>query len=73
MKLIKIVVLIFILQSCSYNNYNVHEKNMEIQNKRMLKHDILYKKKMTKIRKKSSRSHSVSRKKQSKSKSKFII
>ena len=46
---------------------------MEIQNKRMIEHDLLYKKKMTKIRKKSSKSHSISRKKQSKGKSKFII
>ena len=69
------ILFILILQSCLYNNYSVHERNMEIQNKRMIEHDLLYKKKMTKIRKKASKSHSISRKKQSKSKhkSKFII
>jgi hypothetical protein len=74
MRLTKLLILlILILQSCSYNNYSVHERNMEVQNMRMIKHDISYKNKMIKTRKRSSKSHSVNHKKQRKSKSKFII
>lgn len=72
MRLTKLLILsILILQSCSYNNYSVHERNMEVQNMRMIKHDISYKNKMIKIRKKSSKSRSINHK--TKSKSKFII
>ena len=72
MKLTKLLILlILILQSCSYNNYNVHERNMEIQNMRMIEHDLLYKKKMNIARKRASKSHSNKHK--SKGKSKFII
>lgn len=74
MRLTKLLILlILILQSCSYNNYSVHERNMEIQNMRMIKHDISYKEKMIKTRKKSSKSRSINHKTRNKRKSKFII
>lgn len=65
------ILLLVIGFSCSYNNYSVHEKNMQVQYDRMMEHDALYKKKMIKVRKKASRSRSVNHK--TKTKSRLLI
>ena len=41
----------FLIISCSHKNYSVHENNLAIDNKRMIKQDKIMKKKMIKTRK----------------------
>jgi hypothetical protein len=68
----KLLILLFLLgYSCSHTNYSVHERNMQVQYDRMIEHDILYKNKMIKIRKKSAKSRSINHK--SKTKNRLFI
>jgi hypothetical protein len=41
----------FLIISCSPKNYSVHENNLAIDNKRMIKQDKIMKKKMIRARK----------------------
>jgi hypothetical protein len=43
--------LFFLIVSCSYSNYSVHENNLRVNNKIMIKNDKKMKKKMIKARK----------------------
>ena len=43
--------LFFLTVSCSQSNYSVHENNLSVGNKIMIKHDKKMKKKMIKARK----------------------
>lgn len=43
--------LFFLILSCSQSNYSVHENNLSVGNKIMIKHDKKMKKKMIKARK----------------------
>ena len=47
----KFIVLFMLFLSCSPKNYSVHERNMQLQHKGMIKHDLIMKGKMTKLRK----------------------
>jgi hypothetical protein len=54
----KFIVLLLLFLSCSPNNYSVHERNMQLQHKAMIKQDLIMKGKMTKLRKQGVRSYS---------------
>jgi hypothetical protein len=46
-----IFLYFFLIISCSYKNYSVHENNLAVGNKKMIKQDKIMKKKMIKARK----------------------
>lgn len=58
----KLLLLFLLLFSCSVN-YNVHERNIQLQHEGMIKQDLIMKKKMTKLRKQGVRSYSKNKKK----------
>ena len=66
-----IIILLILFVSCSVN-YGVHEKNMRLQHDRMIKHDLIMKNKMIKIRKQGVRSYSKVKKVRNKPNRKFI-
>jgi hypothetical protein len=52
----RFILLLILLFSCS-TNYNVHERNLQLQHNGMIKQDIIMKNKMTKLRKQGVRSY----------------
>lgn len=54
----KFIVLLMLFLSCLPKNYSVHERNMQLQHKGMIKQDLIMKGKMTKLRKQGVRSYS---------------